>query len=98
MCFHLTCVNLWKRPAACWSRIVTGHPARSHSLDRLIRDQGMFNMIVKSSDWAESRDSIPAERVFEHTSKDLEARFKPNAQPDFPSLLGLPTIFVKEHF
>src|SRR5687767_8644930 len=56
----------------------------------------MFNMIVKFNTWADGRDSILASRVFEHTEEHLVARFKPNGQLDFPSLLALPTLFVQE--
>lgn len=56
----------------------------------------MFNMIVKYNAWADGRDTIPANRVFEHTETNLISRFKPNGQLDFQALSALPTIFVQE--
>jgi hypothetical protein len=59
-------------------------------------DQRMFNMIVKYSAWADGRDTIPADRVFEYTEDSITARFKPVGQLDFPSLIALPALFVQE--
>lgn len=56
----------------------------------------MFNMIVKYNVWADGRDTISASRVFEHTDDHLVARFKPNGQLDFASLIEPPTLFVQE--
>lgn len=56
----------------------------------------MFNLIVKSRGWTERLDTIPVERVFEHTESFLEDRFKPAGQFDFAKLITLPTVFVQE--
>ena len=53
-------------------------------------------MIVKYNVWADGRDIISASRVFEYTDDHLVARFKPNGQLDFASLIELPTLFVQE--
>jgi hypothetical protein len=58
----------------------------------------MFNLLVKSREWAAGRDTIPAGRVFEHTEQHLENQFKPDGRLDFDSLVKLPTLFVKETF
>lgn len=55
----------------------------------------MFNLIIKGP-WANNRDSIWAERVFENTSAELIARYQPNGVTDFAALAQLPTIFAQE--
>ena len=37
----------------------------------------MFNLLVKYSGWAESRDSIPIGRILEYTDQALVDRFRP---------------------
>jgi hypothetical protein len=59
-------------------------------------DRSMFNLIVKATAWAEGSDSIPVERVFEYTDRELVDRFKPARVLNLPSLLLLPTLFVQE--
>ncbi len=56
----------------------------------------MFNLLVKSSGWADVQDSLTSGRVFEHTDQDLRERFKPQGKLDFKSLCALPTLFLKE--
>ena len=56
----------------------------------------MFNLLVKSSGWADVQDSLTSGQVFEHTDQDLRERFKPQGKLDFKSLCALPTLFLKE--
>ena len=58
----------------------------------------MFNLIVKSSAWADGRDTLPASRVFEYTDNALSAKFKPSGVIDIVALSQLPTIFVQETY
>lgn len=56
----------------------------------------MFNLIVSSGGWAESRDTFILGRMFEYTSDDLITRFKPNGVLDFEAIRSLPTLFMVE--
>lgn len=56
----------------------------------------MFNLLVKGVGWGEGRDTISADRVFEHTDDALCARFKPNDRLDVEALMRLPTVFMSE--
>lgn len=56
----------------------------------------MFNLLVSGSGWADSHDTIPAERVFEYTDDLLQTRFKPRGKLDFEALMRLPTLFLEE--
>lgn len=56
----------------------------------------MFNLLVKSVEWANGRDTVIAERAFEYTEDALVSRFKPNGQFDFAALSALPTLFIQE--
>lgn len=58
----------------------------------------MFNLIVKGTSWAEGRDSVPTERLFEYTDNEIAARFKSEDQVDVTSLMALPTLFVEESY
>ncbi len=58
----------------------------------------LFNLIVKSSAWADGQDTFPGSRIFEHTEQALIDRFKPSGQLDLAALIGLPTIFVQETY
>jgi hypothetical protein len=55
----------------------------------------MFNLLVKLNGWADGRDFLALERVFEFTDAGSEAR-KPDGTPDFDRLLGEPALFVAE--
>jgi hypothetical protein len=56
----------------------------------------MFNLLVKAGGWTDIHDTILRERVFEHTSNDLVARFSPNDQIDFQALSRFPCLFLDE--
>ncbi|NTU54585.1 MAG: hypothetical protein HGA97_13040 [Chlorobiaceae bacterium] len=56
----------------------------------------MYNLLVSGSEWADSRDTLPEDRAFEHTSAELTAKFKPNGQVDTAALILLPTLFIQE--
>jgi hypothetical protein len=58
----------------------------------------MFNLIVKSSAWADGRDSIPTGRVFEYTEQTLSDQYKPAGVLDIAALSHLPTLFVEETY
>jgi len=56
----------------------------------------MFNLIVSSGGWSESRDTFMLGRTFEYTSDELVARFKPNGVLNFEAIRNLPTLFMEE--
>jgi hypothetical protein len=56
----------------------------------------LFNLLVKSSAWADGRDTMLYGRVFEYTDQQLVAKFKPGGQLDLVALTTLPTLFVQE--
>jgi hypothetical protein len=56
----------------------------------------MFNRLVSGAGWPPNRHTMMAARMFEYTSDELTARFKPSGVTDFNGLLRLPTIFIPE--
>jgi hypothetical protein len=56
----------------------------------------MFHLLVKFMGWSPNQDSLPVDRVFEHTSPDLVEYFKPGGVLNVPGLLNVPTLFVTE--
>lgn len=58
----------------------------------------MFSLLVKASGWADTRDSIPLERLFEYTDESVVKKFKVGDEIDFQSLARLPALFMKETF
>ena len=56
----------------------------------------MFNLLVKYSGWAESRDSIPIGRMLEYTDQTLVDRFRPSGRIDYDALIRLPAVFMEE--
>jgi hypothetical protein len=61
-----------------------------------IVSQNLFNLLVKFSPWADSRDTIPIGRALEYTDDALVERFEPGGQLDLAALTALPTLFVQE--
>jgi hypothetical protein len=57
----------------------------------------MFNLLVKFSGWAESRDSIPIGRILEYTDQALVDRFRPSGRIDYYALSRLPAVFMQEN-
>lgn len=57
----------------------------------------MFNLLVKFSGWAESRDSIPIGRILEYTDQALVDRFRPSGRIDYDALSRLPAVFMQEN-
>jgi hypothetical protein len=56
----------------------------------------MFNLLVKYSGWAESRDSIPIGRILEYTDQALVDRFRPSGLIDYDALMRIPAAFMQE--
>lgn len=56
----------------------------------------MFNLLVSGSGWADTRDTIRAERALEYTEQHLKQTFEPGGQLDFQALIALPTLFLEE--
>ena len=56
----------------------------------------MFNLLVKYSGWAESRDSIPIGRILEYTDQALVDRFRPRGLIDYDALMRIPAVFMQE--
>lgn len=56
----------------------------------------MFNLIVRSSDWDASSETMPLERVFEYTDKNVEKNFSQDGVVNFNKLAHLPCLFMQE--
>jgi hypothetical protein len=56
----------------------------------------MFNLLVAGRGWADGRDSIIVERLFEYTDAEVTARFKPGGQIDLRALAALPALLLAE--
>lgn len=56
----------------------------------------MFNLLVKYSAWADSRDSIPTGRILEFTDPALVEVFRPSGRIDYDALIRLPAVFMQE--
>ena len=56
----------------------------------------MFNLLVKYEPWGDGRDSMPVGRMLEYTDDELVAKFKPDGEIDYDSLMRLPCLFVEE--
>ena len=56
----------------------------------------MYNLLVSGAGWPSNRHTMMAGRMFEYTSDEVTARFKPNGVTDFNGLLRLPVIFMPE--
>lgn len=56
----------------------------------------MFNLLVKSSPWAEGRDKFWKSRVFEYTLPAIKAAHSQSGTPNFPQLCHYPALFVEE--
>lgn len=58
----------------------------------------MYNLLVSGRGWAEGRDTLLRERVFEYTDEPVERRFKSGKEIDFSELLKHPALFLEESF
>lgn len=56
----------------------------------------MFNMLVKSSPWAEGRDTFWRSRVFEYTEPEIRTKFTQNELPKYEELIQYPVLFLEE--
>lgn len=56
----------------------------------------MFNVIVSGGLQTDRQGTIGTDRVFEHTSDELTARFQPGGRLDTVGVCSLPTIFMNE--
>lgn len=56
----------------------------------------MFNLLVSSNGWAESRDTMPIGRILEYTEQGLIDTFRINGDLDFQKLISLPCLFLEE--
>lgn len=54
----------------------------------------MFNLLVKSSPWAPSRDKISAGRVLQYTADHLLEQYAPEGKLLLDLLSRLPTVFA----
>ena len=43
----------------------------------------MFNLLVKSTGWAEGSDRMPAGRLFEYTDDNVADQFRADGRPNF---------------
>ena len=58
----------------------------------------MYNLLVRGAGWSESRDTMPIERMLEHTSDGLRERFRNNGNLNLNALISLPCIFMEENW
>lgn len=56
----------------------------------------MFNLLVKGGSWAQNKDSMPKERVFEFTEDTIIKQFQPDGTLKADSITRLPTLLVSE--
>jgi hypothetical protein len=56
----------------------------------------LYNLLVKSNGWSESRDEMDCSRVFQYTEKYLKDRFKTNDTIEIDSLIKMPCLFMQE--
>lgn len=56
----------------------------------------MYNLLVKSNGWSESRDEIDLSRIFEYTENYVKAIFTQGETIDFNSLTKHPCLFMQE--
>ena len=56
----------------------------------------MFHLLVKSNGWAQARDSIGRDRVFEDTDDAIVEQFKPRGVLDTTRIATVPALFVSE--
>jgi hypothetical protein len=56
----------------------------------------MFNLLVRGSGWAPTRDGMFTSRIFEFTDARLKERFTVDGHIDFPALCTMPALFMEE--
>ena len=56
----------------------------------------MFNLLVSSNGWADSRDSLSTDRILEYTEQGLTNKLRPNGILDFATLSSFPSLFLEE--
>ena len=56
----------------------------------------MFNLIVRSGDWDNGRETMPVGRMFEYTDEHIEAMFRQDANLLLDRLAALPCLFMNE--
>lgn len=56
----------------------------------------MYNLLVKSHGWNDSRDKMDCSRVLEYTENYLKDRFETNGLIDVDSLTKMPCLFMQE--
>lgn len=59
----------------------------------------MFNLLISGSGWAESRDTMPIDRVFEYTDTSIREKFcAADGTLNLDALSSLPCLFLQETF
>jgi hypothetical protein len=56
----------------------------------------MFNLIVRSGDWDNGRETMPVGRMFEYTDEHIEAMFRQDANLLLDRVAALPCLFMNE--
>ncbi len=56
----------------------------------------MFNLIMRSFDWATGRESLPLDRVFEYTEEYVAVQFQQGGNLILDRLMTLPCLFMEE--
>src|SRR5205085_9682851 len=56
----------------------------------------MFHLLVKGGSWAQSKDSLHRERVFEYTGDAIIKQFESDGTLNAERIISLPALFVSE--
>lgn len=56
----------------------------------------MFNLIMRTFDWALGREAMPLGRFFEYTDERIAAQFRENGRLQLDRLSAMPCLFMEE--
>lgn len=56
----------------------------------------MYNLLVKSNGWSDSRDEMDSSRIFEYTEKYLKDQFQTGDTIEVDTLIKMPCLFMQE--
>lgn len=56
----------------------------------------MFNLLVNSNGWGDTRGSLPLDRVFKYTANHLPQKFQAMTEQEMRSVMAYPSLFMPE--
>jgi nucleoside 2-deoxyribosyltransferase len=56
----------------------------------------MFNLLMRSTDWNNNRESMPLDRMFEYTAAQIRDQYQQGNAPNLDALTRLPCLFMEE--